>query len=452
MREGQLPREILEGIHLADWNPDGSGLAIVREVHGRTRLEFPLNTVLFETSGWISDVRFSPEGDHIAFVNHPVSGLGGGAIFVTPKDGTPRALAGDWDTINGLAWTPSGDEIWFTASDANGIEAARAIDLAGRMRVLVHGPGTLRLLDISPDARVLIRRDDTRLEALGSAPGDSRERNWSWLDWSLARDLSADGRRLLLVESGDGVGAEPAVSYIRASDGSPATPLGVGSALALSPDGQRALTIANGRLVLVPLGIGDPITLPYHGTLYHPAAGFFPDGRQVVFTGSEPGRGPRLFVQSLAGGPPKAITPEGFRLSSPASVSPDGLTMVAEGEDEALFLVRAAGGQPEPLPGSVAGEAMARWDLTGRAVFVFERRKVPAEVFRLSLDGHRERWRTLTPADLTGATVIHRLVMTPRGDGYAYTLERHLSDMYIARFFPRRPLLSSIWWWLRGAR
>ncbi len=438
--EGRVPRELLDNVHWADWASDGKSLAILREVRGRTRLEFPVNTILFETTGWISAPRFSFDGTKIAFVEHPVHGDDEGRVMVTEAEGT-RALSRSWLSIHGLAWSASGDEVWFTAQDADGTRALRAVDLRGRHRVVAQAPGRLRLHDISRDGRVLVARDDVRLEAHGVKPGTTEERNLSWLDWSLARDISSDGTRLLMTEYGEAAGATPGI-YMRPMDGSPVARLGPGSAMALSPDGQRVLSIWNDRLSLLPVGAGDSATLPNHGISYHPWAGFFPDGRRIVFTGTEPGRATRLYVQDLRDRrPPVPITPEGFRLASPAAVSPGGDVVVAVGPDERLFLYSISGGAAKPLPGAVAGEFLARWDRSGTGVYVFESTQVPARVFRLGLDGRRELVRILAPADLAGAIAIHRLVMTAGGEGYAYTLERQLSDLYVATGFRGPPFL-----------
>ena len=441
--EGRVPRDVLEDVHWADWAPDGTSLAIVREVRGRTRLEFPINTVLFETSGWIGDPRFSPDGSHIAFIDHPVNADAQGRVMVTGLDGAARALSTEWTSVIGLAWSASGQEVWFTALNGDDVRAVRAVDLHGRHRVVVQAPARLRLLDISRDGRVLLARDDLRLEAHGLRPGDADERNLSWLDWSLARDISDDGSRLLMTEFGEAAGETPGM-YMRGMDGSPAARLGTGSAMALSPNGERVLSISNGRLALLPVGAGEITTLPNHGISYQPWAGFFPDGRRIVFTGTEPGHATRMYVQNVAGGQPVPVTPEGFRLASPDAVSPAGDTIVAIGDDERLFLCSIAGGSPRPLPGASPGEVVARWDSDGRSMFVFEPAQVPARVFRLGLDGRRELVKTLAPADPTGAIGIHRLVMTSRGEGYAYTLERQLSDLYVATGFRERPLAARI--------
>ena len=64
--DGQAPREVLEDVQEADWSPDGHSLAVARSVSGRYRLEYPAGTVLYETSGWISHARVSPDGTRVA--------------------------------------------------------------------------------------------------------------------------------------------------------------------------------------------------------------------------------------------------------------------------------------------------------------------------------------------------------------------------------------------------
>jgi hypothetical protein len=427
--EGRAPREILHDVHYADWARDGTTLAVVRELGGRTRLEWPVHTVVYETTGWIGDVRFSPDGRRLALVDHPLHADDRGRVLVMEEDRTVRRLSRDWLSILGLAWSASGREVWVTAQDSAGVRGLRALDLSGRERFVAHAPGRLRLLDIRGDGQVLLARDDLRLEAHSLRAGDQRERNLSWLDWSLARDLSADGNRLLISEFGEAAGGAPSV-YVRGTDGSPVVRLGPGSALAFSPDGRHVLAIWQGRLTLVPVGTGDVHPLPADGRSYHPYAGFFPDGQQIAFTASEPGRASRVYVQRTSGGSAVPITPEGFRLSSPASVSPGGDRIVVSGANEELFLADLAG-PPRRVPGVLRGEEAARWDRGGTGLIVFARDRVPAQVFRVGLDGSRTHVRTLEPADLAGAITIHRLVMTPGGNGYAYTLERQVSDLYV---------------------
>jgi hypothetical protein len=141
----------------------------------------------------------------------------------------------------------------------------------------------------------------------------------------------------------------------------------------------------------------------------------------------------------MPNGRPLPISPEGFRVSSSDPVSPDGKFVVAVGEQERLFLCPTSGGPPQLLAGSLPGEVTSRWSADGRSVFVWRESQLPARVYRLWLNGRREPWITVAPADLAGAIAIHRLVITPRGDSYAYTLERQLSDLYVAGGFRASP-------------
>ena len=95
--------------------------------------------------------------------------------------------------------------------------------------------GTLTLHDVSTTGRVLLSRDTWRRELMGMRPGDVKERNLSWQDYSYPAELSNDGETLLFDEEGEAGGYNFAV-YIRKTDGSPAVKLGPALAVTLSPD------------------------------------------------------------------------------------------------------------------------------------------------------------------------------------------------------------------------
>ena len=310
---GAAPREILEDAQWADWAPDGLNLAIVRDVGGRNRLEFPIGKVLFETAGWISHPRVSPRGEEVAYIDHPARGDDGGLVAVVDRSGKRKSLSESFETAQGLAWAPSGDEVWFTAAKSGGNRALFAVSLSGRQRLLTRVPGILMLHDVSRGGRALMTHDTNRIEVLGLSPGERKEHDLSWLDWSNASDISADGKTLLFSEAGEGGGAGYSV-YVRRMDGSPAVRLGEGSAQELSPDGKWALTItriaSEPQLVLYPTGAGETKTLLREG-LVAQAAHWLPDGKQILLTASETGHGSRLYLWNLSGGKPRAISPEG---------------------------------------------------------------------------------------------------------------------------------------------
>ncbi len=68
-------------------------------------------------------------------------------------------------------------------------------------------------------------------------------------------------------------------------------------------------TRAPSQLVLLPTGTGEARPLTHDG-IHHQGAAWTPDGKRIVFVGNEPGHRIRYYVQSVDGGPPRAITPE----------------------------------------------------------------------------------------------------------------------------------------------
>jgi eukaryotic-like serine/threonine-protein kinase len=181
---GAAPRDVLDDVQWADWAPDGQSLAVVRDVGPMNRLEYPIGTVLYQTSGWISHPRVSPRGDRVAFLDHPVRGDDGGAVAVVDLKGKRKTLSRVFASLQGLAWSPGG-EVWFTGA----IRANRdlySVTLSGRERARGRVAGNLTLHDISPDGRALVVRDTPRIGALGLFPGEAKEREMTWLDWSVA--------------------------------------------------------------------------------------------------------------------------------------------------------------------------------------------------------------------------------------------------------------------------
>jgi hypothetical protein len=194
-----------------------------------------------------------------------------------------------------------------TASSASIVRPLRAVTLSGGTRLIANYLGTLH--DLSPDGRALITRDSVRSRVFVLPPGDTSERDLSWLDGSDATDLSSDGSTLLLGEKGEGGGGVGAV-YVRKTDGSPPVRLGEGYALALSPDRKWALAapISFTELLLLPTGIGQAKKLERGGIESYQSARFLPDAKRILFAGKEPGHRARLCIQDLAGGGPKPIT------------------------------------------------------------------------------------------------------------------------------------------------
>ena len=176
---GGAPREVLENVEWADWSPDGSQLAIVRDVGGRDRLEYPIGKVLYETGGWISHPRISRKGDSIAFLDHPVQGDSIAGVSVVDLTGKKTALTEPYGGgAIGLAWSPNGDEIWFTAVQLGIDRALYAVTLAQKKRLVARVPADLTLQDVLADGRVLLARDNWRRGLIVRSEKDSEERDF----------------------------------------------------------------------------------------------------------------------------------------------------------------------------------------------------------------------------------------------------------------------------------
>ncbi len=236
---GTAPREILEGVQDADWDGNEE-LAIIRRVGGRHRLEWPIGRVLRSTAGWISHARLSPKRDLVAFFEHPVHGDDRGVVAIIDRQGATRILSDGWASVNGLAWSSSTGEVW--ASRGGTRRELFGVSLAGKVRPLWRGAGSVMLYDVAPDGRLLLGQESVRSIVAGLASGERDERDLSWTDFSLGHDLSIDGRTVLLSEGGVGTG--PLYdAYLRRMDGSPATRLGEGQPMALSPDQRWVLVL-----------------------------------------------------------------------------------------------------------------------------------------------------------------------------------------------------------------
>ena len=432
---------LYEDVEWADWSPDGNNLAVVRNVDGRDRIEYPIGKVLYETSGgWISYPRISPKGDLVAFMDHPNQGDDGGSIAIVDASGHKTELTREWYGTQGLAWTPDGQEIWFTASELGLFHYITAVTMSGKQRLVTRVPGSLVMFDIWRDGRVLLARADRRREVMAMSENSSKERDLSWLDYTYPADLSADGKTLLFDEEGIGGGVQYGDAqdltyavYIRNTDGSPAIRLGEGGASALSPDQKWVLVvtpISPGQLRLLPTGPGEtqPLT---NDTINHQWARWFPDGKRLVFSGNEPGRGVRFYTQDVSGGKPKGISPEGVDAQNFA-VSPDGQFVVGIGPDQKGYLFPTTAGDPRPVKGIEPGEIPINWSQDGRSIYLYRTGEVPAKVHRLELSTEKKTvWKQIAPLDPTGVSTIGPILMTPDGKTYVYGFHRTLGDLYL---------------------
>ena len=130
---GGAARAVLEDVQGADWLPDGSGFAVAHLVDGRYHLEFPVGKSVYDTGGYVSDVRVSPDGALVAFIDHPVFGDDRGSVAVIDRAGKKRTLAGEYSSAQGVAWANQGREIWFTGADRGSARTLFAVSVVRRV-------------------------------------------------------------------------------------------------------------------------------------------------------------------------------------------------------------------------------------------------------------------------------------------------------------------------------
>lgn len=440
--------EIIKGVQAADAFPgencptvskDSKCFVIVREVEGKNRLEYPIGNVLYETGGWISNPRFSPKGDKIAFIDHSTLTDDSGEICFVNLKGKKQSLSSGWISAQGLAWTPDGKRIRFTGAKEGNARAIYEVSLTGKEKFVYQSIGSLTLHDVSADGQMLVTIDKTRIRINVRPAGETEDFDLSWHDWSLVRDISPDGKTILFTEAGESGGSSYA-TYIRKTDGtSLAQWVSEGSSLAFSPDGKIALVrLLNNlpQIAVVCLESGENKFLKNNQSnslFYQPWACWFPDGRKILFSANEKDKGTKLYVQDIDG-EPECITPhiEGIEISSPHSISPDGKFIAVSSPDRKVCLLPCRGEELSILPNVEPGYVPIRWSADGQFLFLRMRGKVPAEIYRYGVaNGELTRMFEIGPIDKTGVHEILRILLTPDLSSYAYSYTRELSDLFV---------------------
>jgi eukaryotic-like serine/threonine-protein kinase len=425
---GGSPRELNEAVGTADWAPDGQSLALARLTPSAVALEYPQGKPLYETQGWVGDLRVSPDGNLVAFIDHPIRWDSLGTVMVVDRQGKRRVLTGSFADLRGLAWAPSGKEIWFTGSNVHLSSNLFAVDLERHQRLVWAGAGGVVLQDIFPDGRVLFIRENRRRGIAGLFPGHNSEIDMSWQDWSLVTRISPDGKWIFFSEEGDG-GGQRYSAYMRATDGSPAIRLGDGTPYGVSPDLKWVASIIPGQpqqLWLLPTRTGAPKNLSHPGFDYDFAI-WFPDGKHLLATGREPGKPTRSYLTDMDGAPLTPITPEGVQ----GFPTEDGKEVVSR-QGDVLMFYPVTGGQPRSAKVRIPNVTLSWSGQTGRYVIGAEQTEVPLRLYRYdTTTGEKQPWRELVPPDRAGVYSANVFDITPDARWYAYSYVRDLSDLYL---------------------
>jgi hypothetical protein len=441
---GGLMRPILENVAAVDWSPDGSALAVLRQVNGKNRIEYPIGTVIADDLRFpLETIRVSPDGTRVAFVTF-FHGRAA-ALHIVDRNKKQQYL-GD---ISGqtasnvpfpLCWSPKGDEIWFRSFDSNDTQTIFAMDLKGRRRVVASLPANVELYDISRQGQALLSAGSLRWGILGTAPGDTQERDLSCLDGGVLMGISNDGQLIAATVTGEGAGPKGSV-YSRKTDGSPPLRLGDGAAYSISPDGKRVSGYVlddNGlrRFVLFPTGAGDEVTVDVPSVKPAAVFGWLSGEQRYLVAGRLAGKEYQCFAWDARHGTVQPVCPEGTPQRLEIAASPDGTKVLNAGMSGGWFVYSVNGSPAQQVKGIGDEEIPVGWRADNQSLYVRPRRagdmSTPVWIVDIAT-GKRSLWKEIRPSQPIDFRYDLHLHITPDGRAYAYNFSLQLSDLYLAQ-------------------
>lgn len=443
---GGAPRLREDDVVYVDWGPDGEIAAIVRLVEDGMQIEFPVGSVVYKTADGdvIGSMRVSPDGESVCF------GRGYLALFVSGKGGPARQIGGRISRISNCAWSPAGDEIWFSCACGGGTYSnLEAITPDGqRRRVLERMPSNVRIYDVSPTGQVLVSVGSLHYTVRGSPGPDTPEADLGVFDATRLAHLNAAGTDLLLMSSS----TSSRDLFLRSFYESDPIPIGEYTGLALTPDREFVAVLGDGsgrvsrssQITLVPTGVGMPRTIDLDVEIVYAAGNprgtnnweirnpeFSANGERLLLPyGIDENGVARAYVHDLANSSTRAVTPDG--ITGPVVLSPDGRS-VAFQDGESLYIQSVDDPEQDPYraPGGPEAGKLARWSDDGKWFYLVEQDGPVAAIHARSVEtGDRRQVREIRVPDPAGVTRFE-LWVSADGQAYAYTLDRLVSNLFL---------------------
>ena len=438
---GGSTRELLDNVTDADWTPDGSALAVSHKVKNHFQLEFPPGKVLYQNDGYISDLRFSRAGDKIAFIDHSSFGDDRGIVDLVDLQGNRKALTHEFSSVQGLAWTPDGSEIWFTAADGSEPRSLRSVNLNGKQRILLSSPAVLHFQDISKNGDVLINSDTQRDQQVFADTQSGQVRDFSFFPFENMAAISRDSRMFLLNTYVTGPNSDYNL-YTQTTDGSSPVLIGQGEGLGFSFDGKWALALDPvhlDHLRIIPTGVGESSTLSAPQGTNYIAGNWMPDRKQILVVASAAGHAPATYLQDIASGAAHQITHEGkyavVTHDITMNVSPDGqFCLTTDGENH-YWIQPMDGGEPREIKSLGEGDSPLEWHNSSQSVFFERRANLDAiDIYDLNLtNGQQKLWTHFSPTDKTAMVTMRHALITPDGAHSLYAVQRIYSTLFVAK-------------------
>jgi len=342
-----------------------------------------------------------------------------------------HCLSAGWESVSGLAWHPSGDEVWFTASTSGVDPKLRAVNVHGEARQVAEMPGGMVLLDINRQGEVLIVRPSSRISMLRGSLRNRVTRDVSLFDRSRAVSMTADGKSILFDESGAGGGRKHSV-YLYSVDKEKGERIGDGRAMDLSADGEWALTQKAGdatELWLARVRDGRAIPVETNGAAYNWAR--FIGGRNgqaIVAEITYPGQGERLIEQELPNGRQKTVATDLYL--SDAIVDEAGRTVAGTGLDSGLVLVDLASGTVRQLA-STKGLRPVTFEAKGRLITSrCASHSIVLESFDLK-NGASKPYGEVQLNESAGISKVIGIRLAQDGETFVYSVLESVSTLYL---------------------
>ncbi|HEV8433255.1 MAG TPA: WD40 repeat domain-containing serine/threonine protein kinase [Thermoanaerobaculia bacterium] len=433
---GGVPRPIAKDVHEADWSPDGRQLAIARRSERGFQIEYPIGNRLYESPSWISDMRFSPDGREIAFLEHPFAGDNFGSVRVVDLHGHVESLTDDLYIAWGLAWNPVTGEIFYSGVPQHGQEGRNvsvyAVSRGHDPREIFATLGGAFIHDIAPDGTMLVAHQTPRRYIVGHIAGEETDRDLSWFDWGYPMRLSNDGNTLLFEEQGIANGGK-FTFYLRDARGGPAVRLDEGRGRDLSSDGEHVLALSNDkpeRVMLVPTGAGSMRDIPVRGVNHFQTVRFLPGDKELLIVGSSGDEEARIWRVGAEGGDAQPLSDavgSWFFLA----VSPDGRQVVTITANQTLFICSLDGATPaRSVPGAEPGDLPIHWPHDNE-ILVCRRDNKKSDIYAIDLTtGARRFVRTMRPPDAAGVEGVFPILYASNSDSYVFGYKLLLTSLF----------------------
>jgi Tol biopolymer transport system component len=435
---GGVPRPIANDVYEADWSPDGRQLAIARRSEHGFQIEYPIGHRIYESPWWISDMRLSPDGREIAFIEHPLGGDNFGYVKVIDLHGHGEPLTDDLYIAWGLAWNPVTGEVWYSGVPKHVEEghniSVYAVSRGREPREVFTTLGGTLLHDIAPDGTLLVAHQTTRRGIVGHAGGEDIDRDLSWFDWSFPTRLSNDGKTLLFEEQGI-ANAGTNTFYLRDTHGGPAVRLDEGRGRDLSSDGQHVLALSNDkpeRVLLVPTGAGSMREIPVRGVDHFLTVRFLPGDQELLILGSCGDGGARIWRVGSGGGDAQLLGEADGSSWFYLAIAPDGRHVATIDAGQVLFLCATDGVTPaRPVPGAEAGDLPVHWPKDDE-ILVCRRDNKKSDIHAIDLTtGARRFVRTMRPPDAAGVEGVFPILYASDGEGYVFGYKLLLTSLFV---------------------